>query len=94
MIEGNKQLEMAALTEHYLNLESMEIIEDLLDICGANIDVRALPLLCQRLQEEEAQIPLLQARGYVRMREKSDQLVKSLRPLIASLEQSECENKK
>ena len=82
---------LAPLMEQYLGLESMEVTEDLLDLCGANIDSRALPLLKRRLQEEEAQIPLLEARGYVRMREKCEQLVASLRPLIAALEQTEQE---
>jgi len=46
-----------------------------------------LPLLKRRLHEEEAQIALLETRGYVRMREKCEQLVASLRPLITVLEQ-------
>ncbi len=75
------------LVEQYLGLESMEVTEDLLDLCGASIDSRALPLLKRRLQEEEAQIALLETRGYVRMREKCEQLVASLRPLITVLEQ-------
>jgi hypothetical protein len=79
------------LTEQYLGLESMEVAEELLDLCGASIDTRALPLLRRRLHEEEAQIPQLDARGYVRMREKYEQLVVSLRPLIAALEQTEKE---
>jgi hypothetical protein len=78
-------------TEQYLGLESMEVTEELLDLCGASIDTRALPLLKRRLQEEEAQIPQLDARGYVRMREKCEQLVASLRPLIVALEQTEKE---
>lgn len=77
------------IVEQYLSLESMEVTEDLLFLCGASIDTRALPLLKQRLREEEAQIPQLEARGYVRMREKCEQLVASLRPLIAALEQEE-----
>jgi hypothetical protein len=74
------------LTEKYLGLESMEVTEALLDLCGASIDTRALPLLKRRLREEEAQVPMLDARGYIRMREKSEQLVASLKPLIAALE--------
>lgn len=69
----------------------MEATEDLLDQCGACIDSRALSLLKRRLHEEEAQLSLLEARGYVRMREKCEQLVASLRPLIAALEQTEQE---
>ena len=51
----------------------MEVTEGLLNVCGAGIDARALPLLKQRLQEEEAQLPSLVARGYTRMSEKSKQ---------------------
>jgi hypothetical protein len=75
------------LTEQYLGLESMEVTEELLDLCGASIDTRALPLLKRRLREEETQVPILEARGYLRMREKSEQLVASLKPLIAALEE-------
>lgn len=77
------------LIEQYLGLESMEVTETLLDVCGASIDQRALPLLKQRLQEEQAQIPRFQARGYVRLREKSEQMVAALIPLIAALEPSD-----
>jgi hypothetical protein len=77
------------LVEQYLGLESMEVTETLLDVCGASIDQRALPLLKQRLQEEQAQIPRLQARGYIRLREKSAQMVAALTPLIAALETSD-----
>lgn len=80
----------ANLMEQYLGLEAMEVIEELLEVCGASIDERALPLLRRRLLDEEAHIPVFQARGYVRMREKSEQLVSSLRPLIAILEATEC----
>lgn len=76
------------LVEQYLGLESMEVTETLLDVCGATIDERALPLLKRRLQEEQAHIPLLDARGYVRLREKSEQTVAALTPLIAALEGS------
>ena len=75
------------LVEQYLGLESLEVTEELLNLCGASIDARALPLLRQRLHEEEAQLPQLEARGYVRLREKGEQLVASLRQLIAALEQ-------
>ena len=74
------------LVERYLGLESFEVTEELLDLCGASIDIRALPLLKRRLQEEEAQIPTLEARGYIRMQEKSEQLVESLKLLIEALE--------
>jgi len=77
------------LVEQYLGLESMEVTQALLDLCGASVDARALPLLRLRLHEEEAQIPLLEAHGYVRMHEKCEQLIASLCPLIAALEQEE-----
>jgi hypothetical protein len=82
------------LVEQYLSLEAMEVIEELLELCGANIDVRALPRLRQRLAEEESHITVFQARGYVRMREKSEQLVRSLQPLIVILENAECARKR
>jgi len=85
------QNSLAHLMEQYLGLESMEVTEELLNVCGASIDARALPLLRRRLHEEEAQIPQLETLGYVRMREKCEQLVASLRPLIAALEQTEQE---
>jgi hypothetical protein len=75
------------LVEQYLALESLEVTEELLDLCGASIDARALPLLRRRLHEEEAQLPQLEARGYTRLREKGEQLVARLRALIAALEQ-------
>jgi len=87
MIDETNWPSLYQLVEQYLGLESMEVTEELLELCGAHIDTRALPLL-KRLQEEEAQIPLLEVRGYVRMREKCEQLVASLQPLIAALEQT------
>ncbi len=86
-----EQNSLIQLMEQYLGLESMEVTEELLDLCGASIDTQALPLLRRRFQEEEAQIPQLEARGYIRMREKSEQLVARLRPLIEALEQMEQE---
>jgi hypothetical protein len=80
---------LTQLVEQYLGLESMEVTESLLDVCGASIDARAVPLLTRRWQEEEAQILSLHIRGYTRMREKSEQLVASLKPLIAALAQAE-----
>ena len=41
----------------------------------------------RRLHEEEAALPQFEARGYVRLREKGEQLDTSLRALIAALEQ-------
>ena len=78
--------QLAHLVECYLGLESMEATCELLELCGATLDVRALPKLKRRLQEEAAQMPLLHQRGYIRMREKCEQLVTSLWPLIATLE--------
>jgi hypothetical protein len=82
---------LGELIEQYLGLESFEVIEELLDLCGAAIDQRSLPVLRQRLNVEEANISLLETKGYIRMREKSEQLVASLRPLITILEQNEQE---
>lgn len=73
------------LVEQYLGLESLEATETLLDVCGATIDGQALPLLKQRLQEEQEQIPQLHAHGYVRLREKSEQMVAALISLVAAL---------
>ena len=74
------------LVGQYLGLESMEVTETLLDLCGAAIDRRALSLLKQRLQEERANVPLLEVRGYIRLREKSEQMVTALTALITALE--------
>jgi len=84
-----ERYDLNLLMEQYLGLESMEVTEDLLTLCGASIDARALPLLRQRLSEEEMQIPQLEARGYVRMREKCEQLIARLRLLITALERTE-----
>jgi hypothetical protein len=78
----------AQLVERYLGLETLETTEELLLVCGTGINARALPVLRRRLQEEEARTPLLEARGYIRMREKSEQLIASLKPLIALLEET------
>ena len=74
------------LIERYLGLESLEVTEELLDLCGATIDARALPVLKRRLHEEKVHVSQLEARGYIRMREKSEQLVESLTSLITVLE--------
>ena len=74
------------LIECYLGLESFEVTEELLNVCGATIDANALPVLKRRLNEEEAQVPKLEALGYIRLREKSEQMIASLKPLIAELE--------
>lgn len=79
---------LAQLAEHYLGLESMEVTEILLEICGATLDTRALPLLQRRLDEERAEARALLARGYIRMGEKSEQLIASLKQLTAALEQT------
>lgn len=82
------------LVAQYLGLESMEVTETLLGLCGATIDRHALSLLKQRLQEERMKVPLLEARGYVRLREKSEQMVAALTPLIAALEAGRSEEEK
>lgn len=74
------------LLESYLGLESLDVTEELLDLCGASLDTRALPILRRRLQEEEARALRLERQGYIRMAEKSQQLVTSLTLLIAALE--------
>jgi hypothetical protein len=74
------------LIEQYLLLESFEVTEELLDLCGATIDARALPILKRRLDEEKAQVAIYEARGYIRMREKSEQLIAGLTHLIGTLE--------
>jgi hypothetical protein len=74
------------LVTQYLDLEELSVTEELLDMCGASIDLRALPLLKRRLHEEEMRAPALGARGYVRMREKCEQLMTCLKQLIEALE--------
>jgi hypothetical protein len=74
------------LVAQYLSLEELSTVEELLDLCGASIDTRVLPLLKRRLYEEEAHAMALGARGYVRMREKCEQLVTCLNHLIEALE--------
>ena len=59
-----EQNSLIQLMEQYLGLESMEVTEELLDLCGASIDTQALPLLQRRLQEEQAQILKVEAHGY------------------------------
>jgi hypothetical protein len=87
--QNNTPLDQFA--EQYLGLESMEVTEELLELCGARIDTQALPLLRRRLHEEEANIATLEARGYIRMREKCEQLVASLKVLIGALEETDHE---
>lgn len=82
-----ERLSQHDLMQRYLDLESFEVIEELLDLCGATIDARALPVLKRRLTEEAANLPTLEARGYIRMWEKSEQLVASLTSLITALEE-------
>lgn len=81
------QAGLNALLERYLSLESLEATEELLDLCGATIDQRALPLLKRRLCEEEARLLDLKARGYIRLREKCEHLLASLTLLIPALEE-------
>jgi hypothetical protein len=74
------------LIAQYLSLEELSVTEELLDLCGASIGTKALPLLKRRLLEEEAHAVALEARGYVRMREKCEQLGICLKHLIEELE--------
>ncbi len=84
-----KQTQQSALgIERYLALESFEVMEELLEVCGADVDVRALPLLKKRLAEEESNVLRLEEGGYSRMSEKSRQLIASLQSLIHALEGS------
>ena len=70
------------IVAQYLGLEELSVAEDLLDMCGASIDVRALHLLKRRLHEEEMRATALGARGYVRMHEKCEQLMTCLKQLM------------
>jgi hypothetical protein len=83
---GPLHLPLNHLAARYLSLEELIIMEELLDLCGARIDTRALPLLRRRLQEEEAHAIALGARGYVRMGEKCEQLTTCIKQLIEALE--------
>jgi hypothetical protein len=74
------------LVAQYLGLEELSVTETLLDRCGASLDARALPLFKKRLHEEERRATALEARGYVRMHEKCEQLVTCLTQLIEALE--------
>jgi hypothetical protein len=87
----SRAIQLDQYVKSYLALESFEVTEQLLDLCGATIDARALPVLRLRLHEEEEQVPQLEARGYIRMREKSEQLVRSLTSLITVLEKKSCD---
>lgn len=51
------QNDLIHLMEQYLGLESMEVTEELLELCGASIDTHALPLLKRRLHEERGSDP-------------------------------------
>lgn len=73
------------LVERYLGLESFEVIEELLDCCGATVDTRAVLLLRRRLHEERVRLTTHEARGYLRMAEKSTQLIASIEALLADL---------
>lgn len=81
------QEDVNTLLERYLSLESLEVTEELLDLCGATIDQRALPVLRRRLQEEEPRLLDLRARGYIRLGEKCEHLMTSTALLITALEE-------
>jgi hypothetical protein len=74
------------LVAQYLSLEELIVTEELLDLCGATIDWRALPVLKRRLHEEKVQSMQFEARGYIRRWEKCEQLIVSLTDLITTLE--------
>jgi hypothetical protein len=73
------------LIDRYIGLESVEVIEEVLAVCGANIDARAIPLLKRRLDEERGRALELGAQGYTRMAEKSAQMIACLTALITML---------
>jgi len=77
------------LVVEYLGLEELSVTEELLDVCGANINMGALPLLKRRLHEEKAHVTALKARGYIRMQEKCEQLITCLKQLVEALEEKE-----
>lgn len=74
------------LVAQYLGLEELSVIEALLDMCGTSLDARALLLFKKRLHEEERRATTLEARGYIRMHEKCEQLVTCLKQLIEAME--------
>ncbi len=45
MTQAMKSPSFDELVEQYLGLESMKVTEELLNLCGASVDPRALPLL-------------------------------------------------
>lgn len=65
---------LTRLVAQYLSLEELIVMEELLNLCGASIDAKALPLLKRRLLEEKEHALALSARGYIRMSEKCEQL--------------------
>jgi hypothetical protein len=79
----------SSLVKQYMGLESLETMEELASVSNLVIDERVLPVLRRRLDEELRQQPLLEMRGYLRMAEKSAQLITVLKPLIAALEDYE-----
>ncbi len=87
MATPNSAARLARCSERYFALERVDVLEKLVALCGATLDGRALPLLRQRLAEEEAEGTRLGARGYTRMAEKSAQLAANLRALVAVVEE-------
>lgn len=70
----------------YLSLERPEVRETLLSLPPPLGGLSAVPLLRWRLQEEERRLDEQRAQGYVRMAEKTEQLIGSIRRLIAAQE--------
>ncbi len=75
------------LIDRYIGLESVEVLDELLTVCGADIDARAIPLLKRRLGDEKGQSSEHRVQGYTRMAEKSAQMIACLTALIAALEE-------
>ncbi|HSH81260.1 MAG TPA: hypothetical protein VLA19_22230 [Herpetosiphonaceae bacterium] len=86
MARRHAQLALAAATERYIGLESLDVVEELITVCESTIDARALLIVQRRFREESARAAVLEQRGYTRMAEKSAQLVASLQTLMTALE--------
>lgn len=70
----------------YLSLERADVRETLLNLPPPLGGPSALPLLRWRLQEEERRLEEQRAEGYLRMAEKTEHLIGSIRRLIAAQE--------
>lgn len=70
----------------YLSLERLDVRETLLSLPPPLGGPSAIPLLRWRLHEEERRLEEQRAEGYVRMGEKTEHLIASMRRLIAAQE--------